>query len=198
MNSAVRKALTDWVGPTAIWSHQNTPRPKTPYFTLQIISFAQIGDDYEGMPNNEEIAQMRGDREFTLSIQAIGANAISRLDALRFSLQQFSVREDLAKHGIVYVRTEGIQDIAALLEETFEERASLDVLFRLGIGNVTVHVPVIRAVDLTTNIYEKREEFVQDPVTNEEKRIVVEENKCLDTTTIEEVEINKGLRSKFA
>ena len=189
---AIKEHLITWVteqgGSLAIWGRQNAPSPFNDHFVLFFNNLDQIGEDYEGLPDAQGTYYTRGDREFTLSVQAIGFNAMGRLEKLRTSLQRLPVRDKLALGGIVYVTTNPIQDIAALLGDVYEERASLDVRFRIGIAQNIEDMPIIEIVDFTSSVYTFAEETVTDPATGKLTEKVVEKDVYRENTLIEVIQ----------
>lgn len=116
-----------------IWYTPNAPRPVLDYVTLNINSVNQIGWDYVPRPtlSSGEVTQV-GDREFTLSVQAYGGDVMTVLNNLRSSLQKDSALDTLRSNGIVFVSWFQINNITELVDSRFEQRASMDVLFRIA------------------------------------------------------------------
>src|SRR5690606_6313444 len=116
-----------------IFYYQNDPRPSVPYVTLYLTPLSQIGNDFVPMPTNQAgtITQI-GDREFTLQVQTYGDDCITRLENLRSSLQKQSVLDTLRENGIAFVQQLSINDITELNASRFENRAQMDLLFRIG------------------------------------------------------------------
>jgi hypothetical protein len=160
----VRKNLYDWAianlpsGVPALWLYPNAPRPTVDYISLYIASVVQIGWDYTQDPlDNTGVAQMVGDREFTLQVQGYGGDPITLLQNLQTSLQKQSVLDSLRAVGIVFFNWQPIADITYLIDSRYEQRASFDVMFR--IANVyTDTLGVISTVVL--------EEIFKDPSGN--------------------------------
>lgn len=116
-----------------IFSNQNSPRPSTPYVSLLINSFVQIGNDYSPRPTDStsEI-DLAGDREFTLEVQVFGGSHLQILENLRSSLQKETVLNELRSKGVVFVLQNPITDISAVFDTRFEQRATMDILFRIS------------------------------------------------------------------
>lgn len=137
--SLVRTYLYDWIisvipnGMPAIYLYNNSPRPQVDYLTLYITSVTQIGWDYvQGPLDNTGISQQVGDREFTLQIQAYGGDPLTVLENIRTSLQKQSVLDTLRQNGIVLANWYPINDVTELVDSRFEQRGSLDILFRIA------------------------------------------------------------------
>lgn len=116
-----------------IYLYNNSPRPTVDYVTLYFSGVNQIGWDYVNAPVEDDgIAVQVGDREFTVQIQAYGGDTLSILNNLRTSLQKQSVLDTLRANGIVLANWFGINDVTDLIDSRFEQRASMDVLFRIA------------------------------------------------------------------
>ena len=145
--AAVKQTLYDWaisqvpVGMPVIFYQPNAPRPIEPYITLYILNTQQINQDWSS-PNadiNGDI-DMKGDRQFTLQIQAYGQDdVLTLLENMRTSLQKQTVLDILRAGGIVFYTSLGINDITRLVDSQFERRAQLDV--SLGIGQTYTDSP---------------------------------------------------------
>jgi|GEM_PF-2008660 len=137
--SIVRTNLYDWaitnipIGMPVIYLYPNAPRPTVDYISLYIASINQIGWDWTQDPLNDTgITTMVGDREFTLQIQAYGDDPLTVLQNLRTSLQKQSVLDSLRVNGIVFVNWFAINDVTALIDSRYEQRGSMDILFRIA------------------------------------------------------------------
>jgi len=137
--ATVRTSLYDWAianipsGMPAIYLFNNSPRPTVDYITLYISSVTQIGWDYvQGPTDISGISDQVGDREFTLQIQAYGGDPLTVLNNLRTSLQKQTVLDSLRANGIVFADWFPINDVTELIDSRFEQRASLDILFRMA------------------------------------------------------------------
>jgi hypothetical protein len=135
----VKTSLYDWAvanlpaNTPVIFLYQNAPRPDSAYVTLYLSSVVQIGDDFIPQPTTApgDIEQ-QGDREFTLQIATYGGDCFTRLENLRSSLQKETVLATLRESGIAFVQHFPIQDVTELVSSRFENRAQMDVLFRIG------------------------------------------------------------------
>lgn len=135
----VRTSLYNWAVaniPSAmpvIYLYQNSPRPTVDYITLYIATVDQIGWDWtQGPLSNDGISQMVGDREFRLQIQGYGGDPVTVLQNLRTSLQKQTVLDTLREDGIVFVNWYSINDITELVDSRYEQRATMDILFRIA------------------------------------------------------------------
>lgn len=137
--SVVRTNLYNWAiqnipsGMPAIYLYPNSPRPQVDYVSLYISSITQIGWDYTQDPlDNTGVSQMVGDREFTLQCVAYGGDPMTVIQNLRTSLQKQTVLDSLRVTGIVFVNWFPVVDITELVDSRYEQRASMDVLFRIA------------------------------------------------------------------
>lgn len=137
--SVVRTNLYNWAvanipsGTPAIYLYPNSPRPTVDYVSLYIATITQIGWDWTQDPLDDTgITTMVGDREFTLQVQAYGGDPMTVLQNLRTSLQKQTVLDSLRVNGIVFVNWFPINDVTELVDTRYEQRASMDVLFRIA------------------------------------------------------------------
>ncbi len=118
-----------------MWAEQNAPRPgdgvdiTKSHITLRLGAGARVGQDFVDTPNVSGIANVIGNRDLTLSVQAFGPGARQELEDIRSSLSRPTIQDLLRAGDIVYRDAFPVQNVAALLESSYEERASLDVLF---------------------------------------------------------------------
>lgn len=139
----VKNALYFWAtsvipaGMPVIFWNPNGPRPKVPYVSLFLSSITALNQDYSS-PNadvNGDI-YMKGDRQFTLQIQAYGNTGIvdplTILENMRSSLQKQTVLDTLRANAIVFYQSLTINDISDLVDSQFESRAQMDVLMAIG------------------------------------------------------------------
>ena len=135
----VKTSLFDWassqvpLGYEVIFYYPNAPRPKSPYVSLYVMNIITVNQDYT-YPNTSitgEI-QMKGDRQFTLQIQAYGNDPLTVVENLRTSLQKQSVLDTLRSNGIVFYQALSVNDITNLIDSQYEKRAQLDVLMGIG------------------------------------------------------------------
>lgn len=157
--NTVRTNLYNWAvanvpsGMPVIYYYQNAPRPTVDYVTLYISSLVQIGRDFtQGTFDDGGSSDLVGDREFTLQVQAYGGDPLTILENLRTSLQIESVLATLRAVGIVYVNWFPINDITDLIDSRFENRGTMDLLFRIA-QMVTENIGAIDTVEANETIY---------------------------------------------
>ena len=157
----VRSNLYDWAvanipsNMPVVWLYPNAPRPTVDYVSLYISTINQIGWDYKNAPQTDDgINEQVGDREFILQCQAYGGDPMTVLQNLRTSLQKESVLDTLRANGIAFTDWFGVNDITSLIDSRFEQRASVEMLFRIA-DVYNDNVGVIDTVEL--------EEIIKDP-----------------------------------
>lgn len=154
----LQNALYSWASSIAImrpviWYYPNAPRPERSYISLNITTFNQVGRDYIPRPtDNLGNVLLKGDREFTLNIQAYGEQPFQTLENLRTSLQKQSVINYLHSQGLAYFGQESIIDITTLLDSRFEQRASMDVYFRIA-QTLEDELGVITTIEITEEFF---------------------------------------------
>lgn len=117
-----------------IFLEQNSPRPNVFYVTLFLNPIVAVHQDWtQSSTNNAGIVEMKGDRQFTLQIQAYGgSDPLTVLENVRSSLQKQSVLDTLRVNGIAFYSSSDIIDITDLIDSRYEKRASMDILFSVG------------------------------------------------------------------
>lgn len=158
---ALKTSLYNWAtsnvpsGMPVVYYFPNAPRPTVDYVTLLISTFEQIDWDYRLEPTDEAgNVQQVGDREFVLHVQAYGGQPMNVLENLRTSLQMVTVLDSLRANGIVFVSWYPIQDITDLVDSRFEQRASMDVRFRLAnvYGDVLGTIAQVELEEIILNV----------------------------------------------
>lgn len=144
--ATVKTNLYNWavtqvpVGMPVIWWQPNAPRPTVPYITLFLQSITAVNQDWTAPDANASgVVDMKGDRNFTLQVQAYGSDPLTLLENIRTSLQKQTVLDTLRANGIAFYQSLTINDITDLIDSQFERRAQLDILF--GIGQVYTDNP---------------------------------------------------------
>lgn len=135
----VRTYLYEWAianipsGMPVVFLYPNAPRPTVDYVSLYISTINQIGWDWTQDPLDDSgVTEMVGDREFTLQCVGYGGDPMTVIQNLRTSLQKQSVLDSLRVNGIVFVSWFAINDVTELVDSRYEQRASMDVLFRIA------------------------------------------------------------------
>lgn len=127
--------LQPLVGGTLIWGEQSKTLPTLPFTTMKISGRRMVNGDHHGAPNASGVETVKGDREFTLSMerhQAYSADSVTELlqnvaNKLRLTT---NIDKFMAKKIAVY-DIGAVTDISALLDKTIiEKRAALDIFMR--------------------------------------------------------------------
>lgn len=124
------------VGGTLIWMDQSKTLPALPFTAMKISGRRTVNGDWHSAPNGSGVSTVKGDREFTLSMQrhqAYGADSVTELlqsvsDKLRLTT---NIDKFMAKKIAVY-DVGAVTDISAMLDKTtIEKRAALDIFMRV-------------------------------------------------------------------
>jgi hypothetical protein len=144
--TVVKASLHGWItsilplNMPVIFYHPNAPRPKHPYVTLYISTVVSVGQDWSANTAHDDgTVDMKGDRQFTLQIQAYGGDPLTLLENVRTSLQKQSVLDILRANGIAFYEALSIEDLTDLVDSEFEKRAQLEVL--MGMGQIYIDDP---------------------------------------------------------
>ena len=136
--NAVKVSLQEWIVRSTlladnevVFSDQSAPQPDKPYISIKVTSIVNIGQkDARGSIDDAGFSDFVGIREFTLSIQYFGIDALNALSILKDSLNDEVELQILRDNNIVFVEELLFADVSSLLETIWEERAQLDLLFR--------------------------------------------------------------------
>jgi hypothetical protein len=137
---------------TFIWMDQNCPRPQLPYLAGKITALPGIGQDFMGSPSSDVIT-ITGNREVMLALQSYGTTGFQMLCDLKAALSKPTVQSYLRSGGLVVVEDHDVQDISALFDTVFENRASLDIRFRTSESS-TDKPGQITHVELTEQLFD--------------------------------------------
>jgi len=118
-----------------IWMDQNSPRPPLPYYTMKIMSVRYVNQDYHVAPDSNGDEVVKGDREFTLTVQRYqkfdSTDVTSQLQTLVDRLRLTTVIDKFMARKLVAFNTGAVTDISALLDKTqIEKRATVDIFMR--------------------------------------------------------------------
>ena len=116
-----------------VWFHENAPRPTVPYVALHLLTINSIGVDALLYPDGiTGVAEVVGNRDFTLQIKGIGNYSMEYLEALKISLEKPSVQDFLRARSIVFVNRLALTCIAEVVDNRYEERNLMDLKFRFA------------------------------------------------------------------
>ncbi|HXK36155.1 MAG TPA: hypothetical protein VJ553_01065 [Candidatus Paceibacterota bacterium] len=151
----IKSALWDWietavVGTDAagrtIFDSQGKPRPERPYADISIDSIASIGPDERRPIDDDGDRRITGTRIARVMVQTYGTDALQLAETIRSSLMLKAVLSALRIAGLVFLATENVQDITALLDTDYEERAAVEVRFAF-VSDQTENVGWIETVE---------------------------------------------------
>lgn len=131
---------------TTIWAEQGKARPKRPYATLKIISGTVKLGGQDNLRSDLSAGGflLNGPRQITVSTNVYGEDAMDILTAVRDSLDDPAVVDDLDAHGLAVKEDGSVQNVTEALESHFEPRAQMDVVFMLQEERKASVVPVDR------------------------------------------------------
>ena len=144
--ATVKLNLVQWcttvvpMGMPVILYEPNALCPTVPYVTLYLNSVTAVNQDWTAPDSDANgIVDMKGDRNFTLQVQAYGGDPLTVVENIRTSLQKQTVLDTLRANGIAFYQSLTIADITELVDSQFERRAQLDILF--GIAQIYTDAP---------------------------------------------------------
>lgn len=149
LHSDIYDLLNPIVGGNLIFADQNTPRPALPYTTIKIGSFRRVNKDHYSDPDNSGIQTVKGDREFTVSIQNLGrADCVNFLNDVAGKLQLTTNIDKFMAKKISCFNTGQALDVSAVINNTtIEKRANLDIFMRVK-SSMTDNVGIIDTVNI--------------------------------------------------
>lgn len=121
-----------------IFDHSRGTTPEQPYIWIKVLTYdGPTGFMDENFTRNDETDESGervysyhlGSREHTVSIQAIGEGAFSRLSLLSRSLTKQTFQVDIFAGKIAVSSIQPVVNLTEFFETTTEERASLDITF---------------------------------------------------------------------
>lgn len=154
MKLGIKKWIQNELKLTVIYAEQSGPRPsKLPYVTIRLDSPTALGGaDEQGELDDDGNVEIRGHRTMTVSIDIYGESAMSHMEALQISLGKVSVLDSLGEeYGIAVIDSLPIQNLTALLETKYEERAHMDVIIGYA-KKVTDAVGIIEHVEINEQV----------------------------------------------
>lgn len=117
-------------GKNVVWVHQNMPRIKRPFATLQL--YGVHGEASEELrPAGPGHYDVRVPTSATLSVQYFGPDALEHLETLARGFERPTIADRCFAAAVVVYDCNNIIDLSALLEsETWDERANIDLYIR--------------------------------------------------------------------
>lgn len=133
LKTSIVEVIKELTGQIVIWSNQNSNTPSGDFLILKISSVRKNGNDWEGKPNFLGISETQGDREIVLSIISVSVNSMQILTDLIDKIELNKNSELLTSKKLAYVGLDGdIVDIATQINNSFESRASTELIFRIS------------------------------------------------------------------
>lgn len=149
--TTIKSAIQSWAetatGITTIFANQDGPKRDNPYATILVSPVNFVGQDEIQTTDSNGDADFKGNREFTVSLQVFGTDAMQYITNVLESLERPPGREALATSGLVFVDRLSVNDLSTTLDTRYEERAGCDLRFRTAsihsdnvgyIGNVNL------------------------------------------------------------
>lgn len=135
-----------------------SPRPSTKYLTLKITAGPiKVGlEDDRRFNSTSGKFDLVGERRYTASIQAFKADVIDILETISSGLDDINAKLYFDEKGIVIENRGSVLDISSLIEAGFEDRASLDVIFR-AVNAQSSEITPLEKVDISGNIKDELE-----------------------------------------
>ena len=149
LETKIRDVLEAIVAGTMVRMNQNKPRPPLPYTAWMINGSRTEGMDEYGAASDEGTQTVRGNREFTITIQHYSENGpVEFLQNVRDRLALVSVMDAFLVRGISVYSATKVDDISMKFETQIEPRATMDVFARYR-SELVDNVGVIETADIT-------------------------------------------------
>lgn len=142
------------VSGTLIWMDQSKTLPALPFTAMKISGRRTVNGDWHSAPNASGVETVKGDREFTLSMQrhqAYGVDSVTELlQSVSDKLRLTTVIDKFMAKKIAVYDVGAVTDISALLDKTIiEKRAALDIFMRVKLTQ-TDNVGLIEQVSVSS------------------------------------------------
>jgi hypothetical protein len=115
---------------TTEWANKDNIKPDLPFLMMNKQTMTQIGHDIVLPPDDNGFIIIASQKELVINFQAFGANSYGELDNIRVLSSNPESQDVLIENGISLVNNFPIQDLTQLVDKRYEERASMDLLFR--------------------------------------------------------------------
>lgn len=122
--------FTPYLDGKIILQDLNSPQPNPTYLSLKIINGIDSLSSGNNIKYNEssELYEIKDSKEFVISLQAFGKESFDFLSFLVNALKLDEVVDFCRNKGISFASPQGIINVNALINNTFEQRHSLDIL----------------------------------------------------------------------
>jgi len=149
--NAIHSWFSDATGLETVWRQQSAPQPEHPYGSLQVIAgptpespaWDERCDTDLTRPRGQEIhEELVVPAQVTVSCQVHvpmpdarnpGYNAVSYVQRALGALAKPTVTDALRAAGVAVVRHGPVQNLNEVIEDAFESRANIDVIFRVSL-----------------------------------------------------------------
>lgn len=161
--NAIDTILYNWVvlysGVSTIWQNSNGPKPDLPFVTLRRQSLESVGHGYVSDPDDSGIAKISGDRDMTVNLQAYGDNAFGVLEDLWNVRLVDASQELLYAGGLALIDQLALTNITGLNDLEYEERATMDLMFRFVSQRTGVDVGLIEEANIEGDLKDPDKEI---------------------------------------
>lgn len=149
LKTAIVEVIKELTNQTVIWSNQNANTPTGDYLALKLSSLRKGGGlDWEGKPNSEGVSETQGDRDVVLSVISVSKDSMQILADLIDKIELSKNLELLTSKKLAYVGLDGdIVDITTQINNSFETRAVVELLFRISKNYSTDTENVVEIVE---------------------------------------------------
>jgi hypothetical protein len=125
--------IVPFTGLTTKWANQNGVKPDLPFLMMDKQTMTTVGHDITLPPDDNGFIVIASQKELVINFQAFGANSYGELDSIKALTNNPSSQDVLIENGISLVNYFPIQNLTQLVDNDYEERASMDLLFRFVI-----------------------------------------------------------------
>lgn len=175
--SAVPEIEEDTVDQKLVWSMQKAQPSAAPFVSLHLVQFAEDNatevrdvyvDDAEDNPAKliEENVLCRA--LGTVAVSVFGVGAVLHCFNIKAALREWASIEAMQNSKLGLVGVGATQNVSALLETAFEERATFMLDFYIEFAKVTTkgsigHVPLLGTTDLAEGDLYNVTETIDEP-----------------------------------
>jgi len=150
---------------TIVFRESLTPsgtRPDLPYIGLKFMSIQAVLSNHQTAPDINEVAVITGTREIIFSAQYYGNNAKTELEKFTlFCKDNVNITYLLKNGGISYIQNLGIHDISTLRDTIYEQRANIDMAFRIG-SQVEIDAPIVETVGINGELKDQENNVLKE------------------------------------
>lgn len=128
-----------------IWLNQSGEKPSYSFITLNILARIASTRDEVHYDNSSNSLCISGLRKITLNVKTYGKQALFLIENLEASLKAPDVINFFNDNNISFIESVGAVNIAALLNDTYEDRWSIDFYFYIA-NNVFISNEYIESI----------------------------------------------------